>query len=164
MVDFKRILRERGLKAEADFAPKSHRPDSQGVCVQCGSVLDLSDAPSECPGPYEFKCTGIRTSCIYPALVHSRIADRKFVELDLELRFLMDEWWINILNGVTGFESCSVKDFTTGMYQGRKGWTACAGTTGRWDSLFVPFSECKKILKWVEGVLKRINGDEDEEK
>ena len=43
--------------------------------------------------------------------------------------------------GVTGFESLSVKN----MCAGKGGWWACAGTKGRWDSLYVPADQIELI-------------------
>ena len=58
------------------------------------------------------------------------------------------EWWVWIIKGgVTGYESMrvdSVREFTFG------GWSACAGTKGRWDALFLPAESMQKIAEWLK--------------
>ena len=55
----------------------------------------------------------------------------------------LDSWWIKIVDGgVTGYESCQVDTLERTT---KGGWSACAGTKGRWDSLFIPEIEMQKI-------------------
>lgn len=50
--------------------------------------------------------------------------------------------------GVTGYESFYVKDYHDPEH--KRGWTACAGTKGRWDKLFIPPEEMKKVFEYFE--------------
>ncbi len=84
------------------------------------------------------KINAIRTDCL--------TGETKDVVLDVikEFHKELDSWWIKIVNGVTGYESCQVDTLESTV---KGGWFACAGTKGRWDSLFIPENEMKKIQK-----------------
>ena len=68
----------------------------------------------------------------------------KTVNLEVEVKYseTLKAYWVYITKGgVTGFESLSVKN----MCAGKGGWWACAGTKGRWDSLYVPADQIELI-------------------
>ncbi len=56
----------------------------------------------------------------------------------------LESWWYAIVRGgVTGYESVRCDK----IIDRDKGWWACAGTKGRWDSLFVPLESLRIIVK-----------------
>lgn len=46
-----------------------------------------------------------------------------------------------LFGGVTGYESFTIDEYLDLDMCFSKGWYACAGTKGRWDSLFIPAEE-----------------------
>ena len=74
---------------------------------------------------------------VYGTRTHHTTGEEKTVELFVELRYSksLGTWWLYIIKGgVTGYESISVDAL---MKQDGDGWFACAGTKGRWDTLFI---------------------------
>lgn len=69
---------------------------------------------------------------------------------EVELRYCAElgslfRLWFHLSNGVTGYESFEINpDSITDIK--KNGWSACAGTPKRWDSLFVPAEEMTKAL------------------
>lgn len=63
------------------------------------------------------------------------------------------ETWLYLEGGPTGYESIRLGDWEEKeLLSGEKtGWSACAGTTGRWDKLFVPITEMRRVLTEVWG-------------
>ena len=59
------------------------------------------------------------------------------------------QWWFYLKNGVTGYESFCLLE----MNHPEKGWTACNGTPGSWDRLWVPPDEIIKATKAMKGIL-----------
>jgi len=81
---------------------------------------------------------GIRTSCITGK------------EEEVELDYVIEDGGVSkvfrILNGPTGYESFCVED---GKKFGitERGWNACVGTKGVWDSLFISPEEMRKVFR-----------------
>ena len=77
---------------------------------------------------------------------HTRTEEVATVQLFVEFRwsYSLKKWYLHIADGgVTGYESISLDDLLTVD----KGWYACAGTKGRWDTLYIP-------QKWIEIIRK----------
>ena len=65
------------------------------------------------------------------------------VTLEKEYHESLDSWWWQITKGgVTGYESIKINDTDDD-----RGWWACAGTKGRWDSLHISSDEMKKLTE-----------------
>lgn len=57
------------------------------------------------------------------------------------------EPWLKIVDGgVTGYESISIKDLLR-HEDWSTGWSCCAGTKGRWDSLRINGEDMKQLRK-----------------
>ena len=91
------------------------------------------------PSPM-LKVPAIRTNCI------SGISKNVEVSIAQKYSTTLDSWWIEILSGaVTGYESMEIK----GLENRKKdGWSACAGTRCRWDTLFLPPESMQRIYDW----------------
>lgn len=57
-------------------------------------------------------------------------------------------WCIYLTPGVTGHESFIIHNFLRASRE--KSWTACAGTSGRWDTLVVPTEEVNRLVDVLE--------------
>ena len=82
-----------------------------------------------------YKLTATRT--------HHTTKQERLVDVTLEIKPYpeLDGLWISITEGgVTGYESMR---YTKGNMA--KGWKACMGTEGRWDSLSISVEELSKI-------------------
>lgn len=55
-------------------------------------------------------------------------------------------WWVKLDPGVTGYESAQVDNV---LKTPGKGWSACAGTPDRWDSLWVPEAEMDRLRDFL---------------
>lgn len=53
--------------------------------------------------------------------------------------------WFHLLYGVTGYESFEFNPESIERLR-KTGWSACAGTKDRWDSLFIPAEEMAKAI------------------
>lgn len=88
------------------------------------------------------KVSAKRTNCITGV--------SKNVDVTIAQRYLpsLSSWWIEVVvGGVTGYESMQIdnlKDRING------GWSACAGTKGRWDTLFLPAESMLRIYNWIK--------------
>jgi hypothetical protein len=67
-------------------------------------------------------------------------------------KYLEYDWWCSIVDGgVTGYESFCISKVDLDETEKTKermlkdGWSACAGTEGRWDRLFIPADSMKEI-------------------
>jgi len=56
--------------------------------------------------------------------------------------------WI-VEGGATGSESFLIEELT--LKNIVSGWTACAGTRGRWDRLFIDEENMTALVAWVRG-------------
>ena len=80
----------------------------------------------------------------------TRHIDEREVEVRFELRCSYENGKLALYlaeGGVTGHESFVVDDMD--LSRARNGWTACAGTPGSWDRLFVPAEEMQRVLDAV---------------
>lgn len=60
----------------------------------------------------------------------------------------IEEPWLHIVDGsVTGYESISIKDLLRHT-DWTGGWSACAGTKGRWDSLRIDGKDMKQVQEY----------------
>ena len=59
-----------------------------------------------------------------------------------------------IKGGVTGYESFCIECFDDFQKMIDKGWTACAGTKGSWDRLFIPGKSMKEVFEFFNLVEK----------
>jgi hypothetical protein len=70
------------------------------------------------------------------------------------------EFWVYLSPGITGYESCSVDNLLSENKKWNTGdWTACAGTTGAWDSLVVPKDELERLkdmLRLLQPLLEQL--------
>jgi len=83
-----------------------------------------------------------RTNCI--------TGEKKYVIVEFYEHYAkeLNSWYIQIgRGGVTGYESMR-SEHVKEMLEG--GWSACAGTKGRWDTLFIPPESMKRIHDWIE--------------
>jgi len=118
MVDFKKLKEEAQMKRGYCFLPE---PDNtkpiKGIRTSC-----VTGEEREVDLRYEIK------PCPY-ANQH----DTRFV-------FHLD-------GGPTGYESFTIDEYIADVTCGiRRGWTACAGTKGRWDKLFIPGEEMRRVF------------------
>lgn len=65
--------------------------------------------------------------------------------------YLAGETWLYLRGGPTGFESIQVSEETRDIV-GEYGWHACAGTSERWDELYIPAGEMKRVFDLILGV------------
>jgi len=82
-----------------------------------------------------------RTSCL--------TGESKVVEVKINRTYhkSLNSWWIQIVSGgITGYESIREDD----VKKMTGGWSACVGTKGGWDSLFIPAEEVLRIADWVD--------------
>lgn len=79
---------------------------------------------------------------------HESEAETQIVYPTFETRESNGETWLHIVDGsVTGYESISIKDLLAhGDWS--KGWSACAGTKGRWDSLRIDGKDMKALQEY----------------
>lgn len=89
---------------------------------------------------------GVRTDCL---------TDEVYTyELEFEIRpyksqydYYNGQFELVLFGGPTGYESVFLKDILPDVKIGTKtGWEACWGTKGRWDKLFIPMSELRRVL------------------
>lgn len=59
--------------------------------------------------------------------------------------------------GPTGYESFNIDEYANWPRMIRHGWTACAGTAGRWDRLVIPGPEMRRIHDWVASLLNSLD-------
>lgn len=59
-------------------------------------------------------------------------------------------WCLRLEPGVTGYESVIVTDFLSVPPDKHNGWSACAGTPGSWDKLYVPKNEMNRLRDIIE--------------
>ena len=61
---------------------------------------------------------------------------------------LDNSWWLHIVEGgVTGYES--IRENLIINNENDSGWSACAGTKGQWDKLYVPLKSLNKVVEWL---------------
>lgn len=93
-----------------------------------------------CPSCSVVVVRGVRT--------HQTTAQQSIVPLTFECRYQANAPVpvVSITDGgVTGAESVYFDDYFLAARE--KGWWACAGTPGRWDSLFVPAKEMRAVFE-----------------
>lgn len=74
---------------------------------------------------------------------HHTTKAETFVDITVEIKPYpgLDGLWFSIVDGgVTGYESMRYTKKNMS-----RGWNACMGTEGRWDSLFIPEDELATI-------------------
>ena len=74
---------------------------------------------------------------------HHTTKAETFVDITVDIKPYpeLDGLWLSVVEGgVTGYESMRYTKKNMA-----KGWMACMGTEGRWDSLFIPADELAKI-------------------
>ncbi len=84
------------------------------------------------------KIKGILTNCVTNK------------ESTIELKYEINErdnheLVFRLINGVTGCESFYIDEYAKENMP-MFGWLACAGTPKRWDTLFIPAEEMKKVF------------------
>lgn len=69
---------------------------------------------------------------------------------EIELNYIIEEEdnrkIFRLLNGPTGYESFFIEDAKK-FKMSENGWTACMGTKGVYDRLFISAEEMKKVLE-----------------
>jgi hypothetical protein len=69
------------------------------------------------------------------------------VEIYYEIIEIEGKKVFQLINGVTGYESFYIdSEYNHIENVSDNGWTACAGTKGVWDKLFIPAEEMKEAL------------------
>jgi hypothetical protein len=69
------------------------------------------------------------------------------VVIEYEILDIDDRKIFQLINGVTGYESFYIdSEYNHLENVCDNGWTACAGTKGVWDKLFIPGDEMRKAL------------------
>ncbi len=87
---------------------------------------------------------GIRTNCYN--------GKQEEVDIEYEIRTyptLEGKWLVITKGGVTGYESFQLTNESLSRLS-KSGWSACAGTKNRWDTLFIPAKEMQKLLEGGE--------------
>jgi len=93
------------------------------------------------------KVTAVRTNCMTGIVKDIEVLVNKKESGGISPT---GEWWICIIEGgVTGYESMRVSNVTDERHQ-TGGWSACTGTMGRWDALFLPATSMQKIAEWLK--------------
>jgi len=91
------------------------------------------------------KVTAVRTNCMTGI-----VKDIEVLVMKSFYAGSLNEWQISITSGaVTGYESMLVKNVYK-VANDNTGWHACAGTKGRWDTLFLPATSMMKIAEWLK--------------
>lgn len=65
----------------------------------------------------------------------------------LDVRDLTTQYLLQLLGGPTGYESFYVSDFERFAESRCTGWSACAGTPGRWNACYVPPSSMDTVYQ-----------------
>lgn len=103
-----------------------------------GRVFWTTEKLVACPECSVAVVRGVRT--------HQTTELQSIVPLKVECCFNGGKPVVTIADGgVTGAESVYFDDHF--LYACEKGWWACAGTPGRWDSLFVPAKEMRVVFE-----------------
>lgn len=68
------------------------------------------------------------------------------VDICYEILDIDDRKIFQLVNGPTGYESFYIDSLNHLENVCDNGWTACAGTKGVWDRLYIPAEEMKKAL------------------
>ena len=69
------------------------------------------------------------------------------IEIDYRIVKIRGKNIFQLINGVTGYESFYISSEYNHLENVcDNGWTACSGTKGVWDKLFIPAEEMKKAL------------------
>jgi len=80
--------------------------------------------------------------------IHHTTKIKRQVDLLLSLEWIGHSQFIQIHNGVTGYESMYLQNYLEIRKENRfKEWHACAGTNGVWDELIITWEEIDKALK-----------------
>lgn len=118
-------------------------------CWRCGCVPDcfenVCNCGCVCEGPSDgFKVMGHFYDANDPA---NREDWNKLVRREIETyaKRLNGEKWIMIANGTTGYESAQLSELMKDKSE-YPGWSACAGTLGRWSRLFIPQDQLDLII------------------
>lgn len=91
--------------------------------------------------PLLLTVTALRTNCI------SNISKNVDVVIVQKYHPSLSSWWVEIaVGGSTGYESMKIDNLKDRI---DKGWTACSGTKGRWDTLFLPPESMLQIYNWI---------------
>jgi len=79
---------------------------------------------------------------------HSVTSKVQDVEVTLKVEYYksLNKFYINIVDGVTGYEGASL----SALKEQSGTWSACAGTRGRWDRLVIPETSMQKIKEWIK--------------
>ena len=82
---------------------------------------------------------GILTDC--------HTGEDREIEIDYEIVEIEGKKIFQLINGVTGYESFYIdSEYNHLENVCDNGWTACIGTDGVWDKLFIPAEEMSKAL------------------
>lgn len=145
MVDFEKMLaKKRAERAERVAAMIGPKCDTHGVvsmlgdCVACLERVRLG-LPSE-PAPRQVSIKAIRTDCF----------TNQSREVDIGAyakasTYLKGEVYLYLDGGPTGYESMPARGLDHAIEGG--GWTACMGTSERWDKLVVSAEELARVKK-----------------
>lgn len=80
--------------------------------------------------------------------IHHTTKVKRQVDLLLSLEWIGYSQYIQIHNGVTGYESMYLQRYLEIRKENKfKDWHACAGTNGVWDELIITWEEVDKALK-----------------
>lgn len=79
------------------------------------------------------------------------------VDLEFYLKYSrsLEQWFVHIIGGPTGFESASLQPLVA-LVENDLTWYACAGTRERWDTLKVPVGSLKSVVTTAVDKLKAL--------
>ena len=93
------------------------------------------------------KIKGLRTDCFSNF--------EQVIELDYYAKVGVGyRLWFYITPGITGYESFEINPDSIKRVKAG-GWSACAGTKGRWDKLFIPAHEMQIALDDITSHITR---------
>lgn len=103
-------------------------------------VYTVSEKKEACPSCSVAKVRAVRKHCA------TNMSTISSIPLEYRKSDYSGEYVISVKEGnVTGHESCYA-DYRFVTSAKLHGWNACAGTPGRWDSLFIPPDEMRNAL------------------
>ena len=98
-------------------------------------------------GAKQVACPACSVATVRAVRTHQTTEQQSIVVLTVECRYRNNEPTVAITDGgVTGYESVYFDDYFLDQTRA-KGWWACAGTPGRYDSLFIPAKEMRAAFE-----------------
>lgn len=130
------------------------KPEAKASCSTCYGAREVTQPAytgtfmgrSFPVGAKQVACPSCSVATVRAVRTHQTTAQQSIVMLTFECRFRDNLPVVAIADGgVTGYESVYLDDYFLDATRAR-GWWACAGTPGRYDSLFVPAKEMRAVF------------------